>query len=135
MALTRGLRNNNPLNIRKSATRFSGETDGEDKEFKKFRSMAWGYRAAFTILHTYYTRYKLDTISKMIARWAPASNGNHTENYIATVCRRSGITRGHKLHFWKQEMCAIVAAMSYVENGVVADESEVNEGRLMLVGG
>lgn len=135
MTQTRGLRNNNPLNIRTNEQRFSGEMKSDDPDFKKFRTMAWGYRAAFAILRTYYKRYGLDTISKMVTRWAPSNDGNHTENYIATVSRRSGIPRGKKLHFWKQEMCAIVAAMSYVENGVKAEESEVDEGWLMLVGG
>lgn len=132
--LTRGQRNCNPLNIRKSATRFSGEADGTDKEFKTFRTMAWGYRAAITILNTYYKRYKLDTIGKMISRWAP-SNENDTNNYIATVCRRTGIPRGQKIHFYKSEIVAIVSAMSYMENGVNAKQSEVEEGWLMFVGG
>ena len=134
MALTRGLRNNNPLNIRKSSTKYQGEVAGSDSAFKTFKSMAWGYRAALVILKTYYNKYKLDTISKMVARWAPPTE-NNTANYIATVSRKSGIPQGKKLHFYKDEMCAIVAAMSYVENGVTADEMEVDDGWLMLVGG
>lgn len=53
MAFTRGLRNNNPLNIRKSSTRYQGEVAGTDPAFKTFKTMAWGYRAAFAILKTY----------------------------------------------------------------------------------
>lgn len=134
MALTRGLRNNNPLNIRKSPVRYQGEVEGKDPSFKTFKTMAWGYRAAFAILRTYYRRYKLDTIGKMVGRWAPPSE-NNTRGYVATVCKRTGIPADKKLGFYKTEMCGIVAAMSFVENGVVADDADVDEGWTMLVGG
>ena len=47
--------------------------------------MAYGYRAIFKILFNYYRNYKLDTIRKMITRWAPPEDNNHTEAYIKTV--------------------------------------------------
>ena len=50
MALTRGLRNNNPLNIRKGND-WQGETKGSDPSFETFQSMAYGYRAAIKILY------------------------------------------------------------------------------------
>ena len=69
--LPRGLRNNNPLNIRRNSDVFQGEVNpGRDKEFKQFKTMAHGYRAGFKILSNYYRNYKLDTIRKMIPRWA-----------------------------------------------------------------
>ena len=69
--LPRGLANNNPLNIRKSTDVFQGEKKSTDSEFKQFESMAYGYRAAFRILYNYYHKYSLNTIEKMIGRWAP----------------------------------------------------------------
>ena len=45
----RGLRNNNPLNIRHSADNFQGEIKGDDKSFKTFSSMPYGYRAGFVL--------------------------------------------------------------------------------------
>ena len=46
MSLPRGLRNNNPGNIRNSSTVWVGEiTPSKDKSFKQFKSMAYGYRA------------------------------------------------------------------------------------------
>ena len=53
---SRGLRNNNPLNIRKSAEHFQGEIKGKDKSFKTFSSLPYGYRAGFVILGTYLPR-------------------------------------------------------------------------------
>jgi len=49
--LPRGIRNNNPLNIRKSADKWQGlSTLQEDKEFFQFETIEWGWRAAFVIL-------------------------------------------------------------------------------------
>lgn len=72
--MTRGLRNNNPGNIRKDGTHWKGEVEpSRDAAFKQFESMAWGYRAMFKCLNTYSRKYGLDTIRKMISRWAPPS--------------------------------------------------------------
>ena len=79
--LPRGLRNNNPGNIRRNSDVFQGEKTSSDKEFKQFKSMAYGYRAIFKILSNYYRNYKLDTIRKIIGRWAP-ENENNTNAYI-----------------------------------------------------
>ena len=82
--------------------------------------MAYGYRAMFVILRNYIRNYKLDTIRKMISRWAP-TNENHTENYIRVVAERSGILADELVYPENREiMIRIVAAMSYVENGVYA---------------
>ena len=46
----RGLRNCNPLNIRRTADLWQGLAERQpDPEFFTFRSMAWGYRAAFIV--------------------------------------------------------------------------------------
>ena len=61
MKMTRGIRNNNPLNIRKvPGQRWKGEVlplrgSGEgagDKSFVQFESLEWGLRAAFCIQNT-----------------------------------------------------------------------------------
>lgn len=68
--LPRGLRNNNPGNIRINDDLFQGEIrPSKDKSFKQFTTMAYGYRAMFKILSNYFKNYKLDTIRKMITRW------------------------------------------------------------------
>ena len=74
--LPRGWRNCNPGNIKKSAERFRGEVDGLDTVFKTFRSMAWGFRALFMILHTYIVKYDLRTIRQIVERWAPSGEKN-----------------------------------------------------------
>ena len=69
--MSRGLKNCNPGNIRRSRGRYKGEVvPSRDPAFKQFESLAWGYRAIFVLLHTYRTRHGLRTIAEMIARWA-----------------------------------------------------------------
>ena len=130
---TRGMRNNNLLNIRISTDKFQGEVQpSQDKDFKQFETAAYGYRAAFKVLRTYINNYKLDTIRKIISRFAP-SNENHTENYIKVVSERSGIPENDTVYADNREMMIrIVAAMSYVENGSEAEMADVVRGWELL---
>lgn len=55
----RGIRNNNPLNIRHSASRWQGmRMEQTDKKFVQFESMAMGYRAAWRVLETYWGHFE-----------------------------------------------------------------------------
>ncbi len=130
--LLRGLRNNNPGNIRRNSDVFQGEKTSSDKEFKQFKSMAYGYRAIFKILSNYYRNYKLDTIRKMIGRWAP-ENENNTKAYIKAVSDYAGIPADDPIYVNdREQMIRIVAGMSKVENGREADMSDVIAGWNLL---
>ena len=123
----RGLRNNNPLNIRHNADVFQGEIKGNDKSFKTFSSMPYGYRAAFVTLGTYLSR-GWNTIEKIISKWAPPIE-NNTENYIANVVKWSGVPRDKILTASDgTDYILIVAAMSFIENGVNADINQIKAG-------
>ena len=128
MATARGLKNNNPLNIRHNGDCFQGEVrPGTDRAFKQFTSAAYGYRAAFVTLGTYLERGK-NTIEKIVQSWAPPSE-NHTANYIANVEKWSGINR-HKVLTANdgEDYVKIVIAMSRTENGVDAKPVDVRLG-------
>ena len=88
----RGIRNNNPLNIRRSGDKWQGlKTLQEDREFFQFETIELGWRAAFVILcKTYYGKYKLRTIRGIVSRWAPAKE-NDTPAYIRHVSDYTGI--------------------------------------------
>jgi hypothetical protein len=123
----RGLKNNNPLNIRHNADVFQGETKGNDTSFKTFSTMSHGYRAGFVTLHTYLSR-GWNTIEKIVSRWAPP-NENDTQEYIANVEKWSGVPRDKQLGAADgADFILIVAAMSYMENGRNADISDVKAG-------
>ena len=90
--LPRGIRNNNPLNIRRSKDQWKGMSKTQnDRSFCQFESLEYGWRAAFYLLtRTYYHTYRLYTIRGIISRWAPSSE-NDTSAYIANVSRLTGI--------------------------------------------
>ena len=130
----RGLRNNNPLNIRRSTDRWDGATTTQtDKDFVQFQSMAYGYRAAWRILNTYYKklkeRKKHFTVENIIHRWAPPCE-NDTQAYIGTVLRLTGLGGKENLvsplepqGVWK--LSSIIAAMTVVENGIKPEEVDI----------
>lgn len=97
--------------------------------------MAYGYRAAFKLLNNYQRNYGLDTIRKMIDRWAP-SNENHTDAYVRTVAERSGVPADSRITATNRDvMVPVVAAMSFVENGVEAKMSDVQSGWDLFIKG
>lgn len=127
--ISRGLRNNNPGNIRISAEKWQGEIQpSQDAAFKQFRDMAHGYRAMFKLLYNYQKKYGLSTIRGLIGRWAPASE-NHTEAYVAAVAAGVGIPADIRIEtMHRDDMVKMVAAMSKVENGVPAIMADVEAG-------
>lgn len=131
--LPRGLRHNNPGNIRINSDLFQGEIrPSKDKSFKQFNTRAYGYRAIFKILSNYYRNYKLDTIRKMIGRWAP-ENENDTDAYIKAVSDYAGIPADDPININdREQMIRIVAGMSKVENGREAEMSDVIAGWNLL---
>ncbi|MBD8390500.1 structural protein P5 [Dysgonomonas sp. BGC7] len=126
---TRGYLNNNPGNIELNKDKFQGEViPSRDKRFKQFQSMAYGYRAMFVTLHTYLTKYQRNTIEKIVKAWAPPQE-NHTQVYINSVEKWSGVLKDKILtEYSAEDYINIVAAMSRMENGVIADMADVKRG-------
>jgi len=121
----RGIRNNNPLNIRLSSDKWQGQRplsnspEGE-KSFCQFESMEMGWRAAFVILcKTYYGKRGLKTIRDIVSRWAPAKE-NNTAAYIRHVSDYTGIGPDRVLASPQErptDWLLIGYAMAVVENG------------------
>lgn len=90
----RSVRNNNPFNIRIGQP-WQGLCPPEDMtsdqkqetDFCVFRTPAFGFRAGAIILLTYYRKYKLNTVSSIISRFAPSSE-NDTKAYAADVAQK-----------------------------------------------
>ena len=129
--IPRGIRNNNPLNIR-VGNNWKGEvSQPTDHTFEQFTEMKWGVRAAFVVLRNYIQRHKLNTIRKIIPRWAPA-NENNTLAYIATVSQRANIQPDEPISFDNTcQMIALLLAMCFVENGLEISLDDVVEGWLL----
>lgn len=133
MKYSRGIRNNNLGNIRKSKDKWQGLSDTQtDPEFFQFKDPKWGYRALFKILKNYHDKYGLRTISDMIGRYAPPSE-NDTDAYIKAVSDYAGIPADDPININdREQMIRIVAGMSKVENGIEADMSDVIAGWNLL---
>lgn len=131
--MSRGLRNRNPGNIRRSDVRYKGECSrSSDAEFRQFESVEWGYRAMFVLLHTYSRRHGCRSVRDMISRYAPPSE-NNTEAYIRRVGTISRIDTHEVIDTLDgNTMIPVVAAMSEVENGVKAVREEVRQGWLLF---
>lgn len=133
--MARGLDNCNPGNIRRSAVRYQGEVvPSRDPAFKQFRSLAWGYRAVFVLLDTYRTRHGLQTVARMIARWAPPSE-NRTQAYIRFVAEAVGVGADAPIDTRdRKTMLRFAAAISRIENGLPADMEQVEAGWKLFAG-
>lgn len=131
----RGIRNCNPLNIRRTSDLWQGLAERQtDSHFFQFRSMAWGYRAAFVVMRTYHTKMGQLCVETLIRRWAPDHDDNDTEFYIRQVCTLTGLHRHETINIaLKSTMIALVSAMSRVENGIRANLSQVLEGWRLYV--
>lgn len=126
MKIPRGIRNNNPLNIRKGND-WQGERHPQtDREFEEFESMTMGLRAAFKLLQNYLNGFRgrrkpCYNIEDVVSKWAPEVE-NATRAYIQFVSDNTGIHPRETIFFTDRDnMCAIVRAMAFVECGVWLD--------------
>lgn len=124
--MTRGQRNNNPLNIRRSSDRWVGMADTQtDPDFVVFSDIYYGIRAAIIILRNYYTKYHLCTIQEIISRWAPLSE-NDTQRYVKYICNKMGENQLTPLQMNDPATIArLVCAMAVFESGIKLDEKLV----------
>lgn len=133
--LPRGIRNNNPLNIRKGA-RWRGLRDfATDKEFCEFQTMAFGFRAAFRTLITYYTKHDCKTLIDIINRWAPPQE-NDTVAYLNNVKLKarvpyiSSVLPDPRLKCNWPTWRRIIMAMASQENGLGLSQLQKYEPEL-----
>ena len=110
--LPRGIRNNNPLNIRRTAKdQWQGlRAQQTDASFCQFESLEYGWRAAL---------YRLFTIRAIINKWAPPQE-NLTATYIANVSRLTGIPPDEPIGIPSDQPARWIAlgvAMAIQENG------------------
>ena len=130
----RGIRNNNPLNIRHSPSRWQGmAVEQTDPSFVQFRSMAYGYRAACKLLQSYWQRFRKEgkpfTVRTIISRWAPPEDNNDTESYIRSVLLIGGLG-GQEILFppdnplGYERLERLLIAMTCVESGIGTNRVE-----------
>ena len=114
MKTPRGIRNHNPLNIRRSKNQWKGMAEVQtDRAFCQFKSLE------YLLTRTYYHKYRLYTIRGIVSRWAPSSE-NDTSAYIANVARLTGIGPDELLGIPSEQpsrWMMVGMAMAIQENG------------------
>lgn len=121
--LPRGLRNNNPGNIRFSSSNdwvgkipYSQNTDS-GKAFEQFKELRHGIRAKMVLIYNKVTQ-GTNTIDKLISIYAPPIE-NDTRAYIKQVSSMVGIPTNNEIELTEENLIALCKAISYVENGSV----------------
>lgn len=120
MTTSRGIRNNNPGNIRwgddwKGLVPVAQRTD---KSFCQFITPEYGIRAMIIILCNYKRKHGLDTIEKIIHRWAP-TNENDTQAYVNSVSKQTGIPADRAIDTTDSRiMIPLLEAIIKHENGL-----------------
>lgn len=110
----RNVRNNNPLNIRESANWDGERLTNLDKAFEEYKTPEYGFRAAYIILLQYLERGD-NTIEKIITKWAPKADNNHTGNYIEYVAERMNMSEFELIE--PQHLAELMQIMSDFEGG------------------
>lgn len=125
----RGIRNNNPGNIRAATEAWQGQAGADAGGMCIFESAFYGIRALSRLLLTYQTHYGLSTVSAIIGRWAPP-NENDTGAYVDAVCRDTSFTADAWLHLSEADtLAAMVRAIIHHENGQQPyDDAEISGG-------
>ena len=138
--MTRGIRNNNPLNIRRTKTAWQGmKTEMKDKSSVEFKTLPYGYRAAWKTLDTYFRIFEREckpyTVRNIIARWAPP-NENDTKSYIGNVLRLTSLGGKENLpqpsrRIDIERLERLLSAMTTMECGIPygeVDKRAIREG-------
>jgi hypothetical protein len=111
----RGVRLNNPGNIRRDGTLWLGFADDQsDAEFVTFTAPAYGIRAIARIMKSY-QRKGVTTLEEAINRWAPPVE-NNTSAYVSAVCKDCNIAPDKVVDF-NAIMPTLVKAIIRHENG------------------
>lgn len=134
-ALPRGLRNNNPLNLRISNIKWRGKVPVQhntDGAFEQFDTIVLGIRAAMCCLRTYINKYRLNTVQSIIFRWAPPTE-NNTSAYVRRVCELMSISPARIISVADRAVfCSLAWSMAVVECGRVVDRKFFYEAYALL---
>ncbi|MEE1121839.1 MAG: hypothetical protein UHT92_09200 [Prevotella sp.] len=100
--IPRGIRNNNPANIKYAPqNKWQGQAK-PNQGFCTFITPIYGLRAAYRLIGSYYTRHNLRTVAQIISRWSP--DGKTIEdNYAWYVARGCGILSDEEIDIGNED--------------------------------
>jgi hypothetical protein len=123
-SLPRGIRNNNPGNI-KAGISWQGAV-GDDGTFTIFADSTWGIRALAMDLINKITKDSLTTVRDIINVYAPPSE-NNTSAYVTDVASMVGVDPDDELTADQQTIHSLVRAVANHENGVYASQQYISD--------
>lgn len=129
---SRGIRNNNPGNLRPTGDKWQGMA-GVSDNFIVFDNIVWGCRALSTDLSNKYFK-GLNTVTKIIDQYAPPSE-NNTVAYINAVSKSIGVDPDAPLNWTKDLLAKFTRAVISHENGsdgYVVTDSNIMDGIGMM---
>ena len=116
----RGIRNNNPGNIRKGSKKiWLGEVwPSQDSAFSQFMTMAYGVRALLIdLVNKHKNGY--NTVQKIIFRYAPPTE-NYSARYAKYVADAMGLTVTEPFAMTEVNLLKFAKAVAKFENGNAA---------------
>lgn len=127
-----GLRRNNPGNLRPLGARDKWEGQiSVQNNFSVFIDVSWGIRAMATNIVGLIIKYKVDTIRKLITKYAPPSE-NNTAHYIKVVAQQTGLNADKRIIQHPGILKNIMRAMINMEIGpsysALIEDSDIYEG-------
>lgn len=118
--LPRGIRNNNPGNIRHGANWLGLKPNGRnmDSAFCVFTAPVYGIRALAKVLINYKRIHGLNTVRQIVNRYAPP-NENQTTAYIQSVAKQLGVYPDTVIDIEERGVLTVfIKAVIRMENGI-----------------
>lgn len=129
----RGERNNNPGNLRHGEPWQGLSAQQTDKDFCQFVSPEYGIRAIYKLFQTYQNRDKLNTVEKIIDKYAPP-NENNTAGYINRAAKDIGVSVNEPINVTSKPVAiALATAIIGVELGYQPYSPKVFEDAWLLL--
>lgn len=125
--LPRGIRNNNPGNIRHGANWQGLNPNGKEiaPYFCVFQTPVAGIRALAKVLINYKKLYGLNTVRQIISRYAPP-NENQTTAYIQSVAKQLGVYPDTIIDIEERGVLTVfIKAVIRMENGIQPYSDEI----------
>ncbi len=139
-ALPRGIRNNNPLNLRISDNAWLGKVkNNTDGAFEQFTAIEYGLRAAMINIRTIVRRRRqkglTTNVRQLISVWAPAADGNNESAYLVGLLRSDNIQPADEVDYKNKPLFTrLVHAMSQVENGQAVQMGRIDSAYQLAFG-
>ena len=130
----RGIRINNPGNVRLSQDHWVGQVyPGTDSSFCQFDTMAHGVRCAAKVLLGY-QQQKMNTVRRIINRWAPPVE-NDTGSYVRAVAASCTVAPDNPVKLGEDMLARLCRAIFHHENGGdFVSDADLSAGVRMALG-